>query len=172
MQMALIQLPSWGMLYDQCRYNYIQIWLRSIFYPYLSIFCCKGACLLCQEIPWARAYLSVSLFIPYWVEFPIKPPLWRSQDAWPLLLMQLSPKVKPLSSRQSNSLMICCILWDHLHFFEQLIPDGKSIGNSSHFFEEQRLLCVLSCGGAEGSFRGTAELFCQSDSSFACLKRW
>lgn len=164
MQMALIQLPSWGMLYDQCRYNYIQIWLHSIFYPYLSIFCCKGACLLCQEIPWARAYLSISLFIPYWVEFPINPSLWRSQDAWPLLVMQLSPKVKPLSSQQSSSLMKCCILWDHSHFFQQLIPDRKSIGNSSHFLRSKGSFMWWSRREFQGYSRALLPVQC-----FLCL---
>lgn len=41
-EMALGQLPSCGMLCEQSRYNYSQIWPQSIFYPYLSIFCCKG----------------------------------------------------------------------------------------------------------------------------------
>lgn len=116
--------------------------------------------------------LSNSLFIPYWVEFPTNSPLWRSQDAWPLLVMQLSPKIRPLSPRQPVSLRKCCSIWNHSQFSEQqLILDTKPVGDSLDFFKEQRLLCISS-HGAGGSYRSTVEISHQSGACSAYSNRW
>lgn len=127
-------------------------------YPYSAA---KGLVSFAKKSPGQK---RISLFIPYWVEFPINPSLWRSQDAWPLLVMQLSPKVKPLSSQQSSSLMKCCILWDHSHFFQQLIPDGKSIGSSSHFLRSKGSFMWWSRREFQGYSRALLPVRC-----FLCL---
>lgn len=54
--------------------------------------------------------LSNSLFlswvyttVSYWVEFPTSSPLWRGQDSWPLLGIELSPRIRPLAPWQPVS---------------------------------------------------------------------